>query len=44
MWATLQTSLVTSDGWSLQVYDGTLVITSDTPSTQTLISIVPLVI
>ena len=43
MRAALQTLLVNSDGWSLHVYDGTLVITNDTPSTQTLISIVSLV-
>ena len=36
MWDTLQTLLVNSDGWSLHVYDGTQVITHDTPSAQTL--------
>ena len=36
MWATFQTLLVNSVGWSLHVYDGTQVIPNDTPSTQTL--------
>ena len=36
MWATLHTLLVNLDGWSLHVYDGTQVITDDTPSTQLL--------
>ena len=36
MWATSQNLLVNSDGWSLHVYDGTQVITNDTPPAQTL--------